>query len=163
MRGQPAYPDPTSASMYGLPYGPSLFLANGFAMKMLGPSLTTSKAAGIASALASVVVLAVALYRTGSPTWIASLTLAVLAYLAFGVSSFWVRAEPLLLLCASLGALNLTLPGVAAAIVAGAALGIGLTVKMSAVLYLSSVCLLVWTIHGRTAILLCIAARCRWP
>ena len=73
---------------------------------------------------------------------------AALGFLMFGVTSFWVRAEPLLLLCSSLAVLSLTVPAVPSAALAGAALGLGVNLKASAIIYLFPALALVWRTHG---------------
>ncbi|MET0214067.1 MAG: hypothetical protein ABW292_13735, partial [Vicinamibacterales bacterium] len=119
VQGQPAYPDPDGPAMYGLPYGPMLFLANGLTMRVLGPGIASSKVAGCAAALASLLLVAIALRRAPVPDRRAALVLMPLLYLTFGAASFWVRAEPLLLLCAAAGVLSVTVPALPAVVVAG--------------------------------------------
>ena len=63
MQGQQAYPDQASAGMYGLPYGPMLFLGNGLTMLLLGPSIITSKVAGAVATVASLFALVLAARR----------------------------------------------------------------------------------------------------
>ena len=53
--------------MYGLPYGPMLFVANGVTMRLLGPSLASSKVAGCVAAAGSVLLLAIALRGALAP------------------------------------------------------------------------------------------------
>src|ERR1700752_5293570 len=67
VQGQPPYPDPEGPAMYGLPYGPMLFLANGVTMRLLGPSLASSKVAGCVAAVASVLLMAIALRGAQAP------------------------------------------------------------------------------------------------
>jgi hypothetical protein len=144
MQGQAAYPSPLGAEMRGLPYGPALFLMNGAALTLVGPGIPASKLAGAAAAMASLVVIALAARRqgsTGAVSWTA------LCCLAFGATAFWVRAEPLLLLCSSLALLGVTLPAMPSAVAIGFALGLGINLKVSAVIYLLPAVLVFWRRH----------------
>lgn len=147
MQGHQAYPDRAGAGLYGLPYGPLLFLLNGFTMQLLGPGIVTSKVAGACAAMASLIVLALAI-RQARGEWSRAVSWAALGFLMFGVTSFWVRAEPLLLLCSSLAVLSLTVPAGPSAALAGAALGLGVNLKASAIIYLFPAFALVWRTHG---------------
>jgi len=147
MQGRQAYPDRASSGLYGLPYGPMLFLLNGFTMKLLGPGIITSKVAGACAATSSLILLAVAVRRARGQ-WSRAIQWAALGYLMFGLTSFWVRAEPLLLLSSSLAVLSLTMPAGSSAVLAGAALGLGVNLKASAIIYLFPALALVWRTHG---------------
>ena len=138
--------------MYGLPYGPMLFLANGLTMRVLGPSLASSKVAGCAAALASLLLVAIALRRAPVPDRRAALVLMPLLYLTFGAASFWVRAEPLLLLCAAASVLSVTVPALPAVVVAGVSLGLATNLKVSAPIYLIPTLALLWRRHGLPAV-----------
>ena len=149
MQGQPAYPAADAALMYGLPYGPALYLINGLVMKVAGPGIPVSKLAGVIAAAASLLMIAAAVRRAYGDGWHRALGWTSGVYLAFGVTAFWVRAEPLLLLCSSLAALSLTVNGRAAAILAGTALGLGMNLKISAALYLLPALILLAIRQGR--------------
>jgi hypothetical protein len=145
MQGQTAYPGQATADMYGLPYGPALFLLNGAALRLLGPGIIASKVAGALAVLASVIITGLAVRRAGGRD---AAALMALACLAFGVTAIWVRAEPLLLFCSSLAVLSVTLGAVPAAIIGGLALGIGVNLKASAVIYLLPALAVLWRQHG---------------
>jgi hypothetical protein len=123
-----------------------LYLINGFVLKAIGPGIATSKLAGVLSAIASLAILALALYRISRPTpewrWWTALT--ALLLMTFGAAAFWTRAEPLLVLCSTLSLLGLTLPAPASFIVVGLALGIDVNVKVTAAIYLLPSLLLLW-------------------
>jgi hypothetical protein len=142
IRGQEAYPSAASSAMYGLPYGPMLFLFNGLTMKLFGPCIVSSKIAGALASVGSLVLTAIAARRASPSGWPRAILLTALVYFAFGATTFWVRAEPFLLLCSSLAVLSLTLPAAAAVVVAGVALGIGVDLKISAFVYLFPVLIL---------------------
>jgi hypothetical protein len=116
-------------------------------MTIAGPGIIASKLAGAAAATASVLVLAVAV-RQARGDWLKAIRWSALVYLAFGQTSFWVRAEPLLLFCSSLAVLGLTVPARPSAALVGAALGVGLNLKASAIVYLLPALALVWKTHG---------------
>jgi hypothetical protein len=144
MRGQEAYPAGDAPVMYGLPYGPMLYLLNGLTMTMVGPTIPASKVVGGLAAIGSLIVAALAARREGRNAWPRVLRWTALLYLAFGATTLWVRAEPLLLLCSSLSLLSLTLPPALAALTAGVALGLGINLKISAVIYLLPALVVVW-------------------
>ncbi len=148
MQGQQAYPDQASAGMYGLPYGPMLFLCNGLTMLLLGPGIITSKVAGAGASVASLFALGLATRRADGLEWPKAMRWAALVYLMFGATSFWVRAEPLLLFCASLAVLSLTVPAVLSTVLVGIAVGVGVNLKVSVVIYLFPALALVWRKHG---------------
>ena len=146
-RGQPAYPHPESAGVYGLPYGPMLFLLNGLTMRGLGAGIITSKVAGACGALASLCLVGLAVRRARGE-WPRAMRWTALVYLMFGAASMWVRAEPLLLLSSSLAVLSLTLPRVPSLLLLGLALGVGVNLKVSAIIYLFPAFVFVWKKHG---------------
>jgi hypothetical protein len=150
VRGQPAYPDPESAGMYGLPYGPLLFLLNGLTMKVLGAAIITSKIAGAGAAVASLLLVGLAVRRAGGH-WPLAMRWTALIYLMFGAASTWVRAEPLLLLSSSLAVLSLTVSRVPSLLLLGLAIGAGVNLKVSALVYLLPAFVLVWKKHGAGA------------
>jgi hypothetical protein len=148
VRGQQVYPDQASAGMYGLPYGPMLFLCNGLTMLLLGPGIITSKVAGAVASAASLFALALAARRGNGSGWPKAMRWGALLYLMFGATSFWVRAEPLLLFCSSLAVLSLTVPATLATVLLGIAVGVGVNLKVSAIVYLFPALVLVWKKHG---------------
>ena len=147
VRGQPAYPDREGAGLYGLPYGPMLFLLNGLTMRVLGASIITSKLAGAGAALASLLLVGLALWRVRGE-WLSAMRWTVLVYLMFGAASTWARAEPLLLLTSGLAVLSLTVPRVPSLLLLGLAIGMGVNLKVSAIIYLFPAFVLVARKHG---------------
>ena len=150
VRGLPAYPDPESAGMYGLPYGPMLFLLNGLTMKTLGAGIITSKIAGASAAVASLFLVGWAV-RQARGNWPVAMRWTALIYLMFGAASTWVRAEPLLLLSSSLAVLSLTVSRVPSVLLLALAIGVGVNLKVSAIIYLLPASVLVWRKHGPAA------------
>ncbi len=147
VRGQPAYPDPESAGMYGLPYGPMLFLLNGLTMRVLGAGIITSKIAGACAAVTSLLLVGLAV-RQARGQWPMAMRWTALIYLMFGAATTWVRAEPLLLLASSLAVLSLTVSRAPSLLLLGLAVGVGVNLKVSAIIYLFPAFVLVWKKHG---------------
>jgi hypothetical protein len=64
--GHPLYPSLTSGDVYGVPYGPLTYQTIGFALWLLGPSVMSSKALGVAAFAAAQIVSFVVLRRSGA-------------------------------------------------------------------------------------------------
>ena len=142
-RGESPYPPPGSANQFGFPYGPVLYATNAAAMRLLGPSLLSSKIIGASAAVLSVVLGAIATRRVGGSR---TYTIAALAlgYLTFSSASFWTRPEPLLLLMVAAGLLGVAGPRWLAIALAGLTLGLGMATKVSAVAYMVPVLVMTW-------------------
>ncbi len=142
-RGESPYPPPGSPNQFGFPYGPVLYAANAAAMRLLGPSLLSSKLVGVLAATLSVILGAIASRRLGgsSAYTIAALTL---GYLAFASGSFWTRPEPLVLSMVAAGLLGVTGPRWVAILLPGLALGLGMATKASAVAYMVPALVMIW-------------------
>jgi len=154
MRGEAAYPAQDAAAIYGLPYGPMLFLLYGVVLKIVGPGISASKVSAALASLASLVVVTIAARRAFGARWPRVTRWTTILYLAFGGTAFWLRAEPLLILCTSLAALALTLASTPAAIVLGVALGVGINLKISAFFYLLPAIAVMLRKHGIGAVAL---------
>jgi hypothetical protein len=157
MRGEEAYPPPDATAIYGLPYGPMLFLLYGAVLKIVGPAISVSKLGPALASAASLVLVAIAGRRAFGGRWPRVLRWTAIVYLAFGAAAFWLRAEPLLMLCGSLAALALTLPPTPAAVVFGLALGVGINLKISAFVYLLPAVAVMLRKYGITAVALATA------
>jgi hypothetical protein len=152
MQGQDAYPPPDAPALYGLPYGPMLYLLNGVVMKIAGPGISASKLLGGVTSVGSLILIAIAARRAHGDSWPRVLSWTAIVYLAFGSAAFWVRAEPLLMLCSSIAVLSLTLGLVPAAIAMGIAVGVGINLKISAFIYLVPAIVVVLRKHGSVAL-----------
>jgi hypothetical protein len=128
-----------------------LFLLNGLTMKLFGASIITSKIAGACGAIASLVLVGVAVGRVRGE-WPRAVCWTAIVYLMFGAASTWARAEPLLLFASGLAVLSLTLPRVASWLLLGIAIGVGVNLKVSAIIYLFPAFALVWKKHGSGAL-----------
>ncbi len=142
-RGESPYPAAGSSSQFGFPYGPLLYSTNASTMRLLGPSLLSSKSAGVLAALLSLTFVAVACRARQGLVWAAVATSA-LGYLTFGSASFWVRSEPLLLALIALGLLGLTGPSWLAVLLGGIAVGFGMATKASALGYVLPMLVMMW-------------------
>ena len=152
MRGEVAYPAPDAAAIYGLPYGPMLFLLYGVPLKIVGPGISASKVSAALASLASLVVVTIAARRAFCGWWPRVTRWTTILYLAFGGAAFWARAEPVLLLCTSLATLALTLPSTPAAMAMGIALGVGINLKISAFIYVVPAIAVMLRKHGIGAV-----------
>ncbi|MCC7007723.1 MAG: hypothetical protein IT184_02800 [Acidobacteria bacterium] len=150
--GGPAYHADDAPVRFAFPYGPVLYVVNGMAMSLLGPSLAASKLAGIAAGLLSIVVTGWAARRTGRAAP-AAVAVTLVGYLTFGSASFWVRPEPVVLFAVAVALLGLSSASrVGAAVLIGVAAGIGVATKITALLYLAPVIAMVAWRHGAGAL-----------
>jgi hypothetical protein len=135
--GASPYHAADAAARYAHIYGPMLFLTHAAAFDLLGPGLRVSKLAGAVAALAALALLALALRRIDPrPRVEAWMAVAAAALLAFGNTSFWTRAEPLLILCAAAAlAAGLSRRLSVAVVGLGIATGIAANLKLTGALY----------------------------
>jgi hypothetical protein len=125
--GQPLYHGLEDATRYSILYGPIVFLANGFVMQILGPSIFSAKLAGAASGALSMLFLFLALRSVLSrrhALWACGY--AVLLYFFHGPFSYLSRPDPFLLtassfalFCVSRAPRSIALIGLAAAVAWG--------------------------------------------
>jgi hypothetical protein len=99
MQGHVLYSNWTTGDVYSSVYGPLVFLINGMTL-LLNPSIFASKLPGILSLGAALVATSVLFKRTtGSRlTSLFLLASAVMLFVPFGVSAYWNRPEPFLIL-----------------------------------------------------------------
>ena len=135
--GSSPYHGADAAPRYAHIYGPMLFLTHAAAFDLFGSGLRVSKLAGSIAALAALALLAVALRRIQPrPRVEAWVAVAAAALLAFGNTSFWTRAEPLLIFCAAAALAAALSRHVAVAVLGvGIAAGVAANLKLTGVLY----------------------------
>ena len=103
MHGHTLYPDWATGDVYGLLYGPVLFLVNGLALLVL-PTLIASKIPGVFCLIAAFGVTLVALKQraVSNLTSLLFLSSLVMLFVPFGVFAYWNRAEPFLVFISAL-------------------------------------------------------------
>jgi hypothetical protein len=122
---------------------------------LLGPSLASSKIAGVLAALLSVILIVVACRRSGSSVSKGLIGL-VGGYLVFRTASFWVRPEPLLLVAAAAALAAIDAPRQLPVFVAGLALGLATATKVTAPVYVVPAFAMLWYDRGWKPILVAV-------
>jgi len=158
--GHPIYHALQSPERYSLLYGPLTYVVNGHVLHFFGPSITISKLAGIFSALATLVCMALTLRRHFA--WRMSVfgtALLAATLLIFKYVAFWARPDPLLLLVvtASLWCID----GKAQfwkVLCAGVLCGIALNIKIHAVIYFLPLVVLLYDKQGWRRVAVCAGA-----
>ncbi len=148
--GGQLYHAPDAAQQYSALYGPAVYLATGFYLDLLGPSIMASKVGSLLALYGSVALLYLTIRRWVSNTLALGLTtIAVLLYWTCGTSSMLVRADPYLLAAVCLGMYSAGSPRRLLAVL-GSALGLGLAInlKLHSLLYLLPVLTLLDEHHG---------------
>jgi hypothetical protein len=122
MQGHELYPNWTTEEIYGLVYGPVLFLMNGLVL-FLSPSIFASKLPGVMSFGAALVATWILLmWKTASSlTSLFLLASLIMLFATFDESAYWNRAEPFLIL---LSVLALLLACRSPSLVAGVGIGV---------------------------------------
>jgi hypothetical protein len=146
-QGGSPYHSPGAEERYAFPYGPVLYLANAGPLLLFGPSLASSKLAGVAAALLSILLVSVACRRVGGSVS-AALTGLTIGFLLFGSASFWVRSEPLLLLASAMALSVTDARWHLRVFVVGLAVGLGLSTKITAAVYLTPALAMLWFDEG---------------
>ncbi|MBA4378602.1 MAG: hypothetical protein C0395_08155 [Gemmatimonas sp.] len=151
--GGPLYHAPDADPQYSVLYGPVVYLATGFFLDLLGPSIQAAKAGAMLALYASVVLLYLSIRRHVSGLLAFGMTtVALLLYWTGGTSSMLVRPDPYILAAVCLGLYGAgctrRVPAVAAAALA---LGLAVGLKAHAVLYLLPVLTLLDERHGSLA------------
>ena len=134
IHGAPIYPDWRSGDVYGLPYGPLLFITNG-ATLLLVPSILGSKLAGWVAVVSALPLLYFILRSKGTDRRVSFLlclaAIALLSSFHEHSHAFWNRPEPFLILLTTLTLLAAQqLPTSAAAIAIGILAGLAADFKL---------------------------------
>jgi hypothetical protein len=136
--GMPPYERPDSEFPYSLPYGPLLFIVEGWLLKLFGPSLVASKLGGALGLPLGLALLWIAVRRAGGENRqaIVSMGLVSLGYLLFGTAPYETHANGFIL---TLTSASLALATAPASILAAALLGLTagclINLKLHAALY----------------------------
>jgi hypothetical protein len=139
VHGHALYPNWVSDDVYGLVYGPVLYLLQGLFL-LIAPTITTSKVLGVVSLLIALCLIFIIIKQRlannlTSFLFIASL---VMLFVPFGPFAYWTRAEPFLILInvlALLAAIKLR-PRTASAVI-GILAGIATGFKLHGFIYLA--------------------------
>ena len=109
MHGHALYPNWVSDDVYGLVYGPVLFLLQGLAL-LIQPTITTSKVLGVLSLLIAFCVIFFVIKQKIANNLTSFLFMAslVMLFLPFGPFAYWTRAEPFLIFISTLALLVAT-------------------------------------------------------
>lgn len=153
--GQTLYTTFEQAERYSVLYGPSVFLTNGLFLKILGPSLASTKLASSLAAIGSLLLLYASVARRGrDPLALAVTAGAALCYWAQGFAIYLVRPDALLVfgVALSLYAALRTSRWVAIALIAAMA-GFAINLKVHGGLYCVPALVLLLQRHGRRAVL----------
>jgi hypothetical protein len=132
--GNELYPRPESEFYLLNAYGPITYFANGGVMALFGPSIATSKAAALGSAVLSLVLISAFIHRVFGRSFVGIGILFFSCFLLFACPfSIWNRPDPLMvfLVCAALFAATFDGPGARRwAVPAVIAICVGLSVNL---------------------------------
>ncbi|MDO9172339.1 MAG: hypothetical protein Q7W29_10975, partial [bacterium] len=153
--GGPLYHAPDADPQYSVLYGPMVYLATGFWLDLLHPSIFAAKLGSLLALYVSVILLHLTIRRLVSGTLAFGMTaVALLLYWTAGTAALLVRPDPYILAAVCLG---LYAAGsswrVPAVVGAALALGLAVNLKVHAVLYLLPVLTLLDERHGSRATL----------
>jgi hypothetical protein len=158
MQGHELYPNWTTGDVYGLVYGPIIFLINGMAL-LLNPSIFASKLPGVLSLVAALGATWIILIRKTANCLTSLFLLASLIMLLgpFGVFPYWNRSEPFLILVSVLALLmafgpSSLMAAVGIGVLAGAAAGLKLHGFIYTVPAAAATLAKVETLRGRVVI-----------
>jgi hypothetical protein len=138
--GHPIYPNWEIDGVYGLQYGPLLFLINGLFL-LWNPTIIMSKLPGVLALLGSIsltwMLLTEKLYNNRQASFFFLAVFAIL-FTPFGAEAYWNRAEPFLVLASVLTLVAvLKLPSTPAAIAVGLLAGGATGLKIHGFIYAS--------------------------
>jgi hypothetical protein len=137
MQGHELYPNWMTGDVYGLVYGPIIFLINGMAL-LLKPSIFASKLPGALSLLAALGATSILLTRKTASSLTSLFLLASLIMLfgPYGVVPYWNRSDPFLILVSVLALLMAFGPSpLMAAVGIGVLAGVAAGLKLHGFIY----------------------------
>ena len=155
VHGHALYPNWVTDDVYGIGYGPILFLLHGLFL-LVDPTITISKALGVASLLIAFGLIFVVIKQTVSNNLTAIFVIGslVMLFAPFGPFAYWTRAEPFLILISTLSLLvAINLRSFAAVAIIGALAGVAAGFKIPGFIYVAPLAMMtlarVETSHGR--------------
>ena len=141
MHGHALYPNWVSDDIYGLVYGPVLYLLQGLFLS-IEPAITTSKVLGVVSLLSAFCLIFIIIKQRVANNLTSFLFIAslVMLFVPFGPFAYWTRAEPFLIFISALALLvAIKLRPLAAGAIIGALAGIATGFKLHAFIYVAPV------------------------
>ena len=152
--GKPIYHELQSAERYTIPYGPALYIINGFFLNLLKPSIFSAKIGGLlAGGLSLLLIFYILKNLIGSK--IATLCSAYISlnfiaiYVYFAAATFWNRSDSFLLMFVALALLAVVRTNSLIAILLSAlSLGISINLKIHGILYFLPIYILLYFRHG---------------
>jgi hypothetical protein len=139
MHGHALYPNWVSDDVYGLVYGPVLYLLQGLAL-LIQPTITTSKVLGVLSLLIAFCLIFFVIKQKVTSDLTSCLFIAslVMLFVPFGPFAYWTRAEPFLILINALALLvAIKLRPLAAGAIIGLLAGIATGFKLHGFIYVA--------------------------
>jgi len=148
--GRPVYPAIDAPERYAHIYGPFAFIAHGWALRLVGPSILVSKGLGAVAGVVSLVLTYLLAGRhVRRPVALILTGLCALLLLLFRHYSFWTRPEPLQLLAVSASLFFASMqPGYLGVALSGAAIGILWNLKVTGPMYTLPVIALLYSRGG---------------
>jgi hypothetical protein len=152
--GKPIYHGLDSAERYTIPYGPMLYVINGFFLNLLKPSIFSAKIGGILAGGLSLLLIFLGLKKVvGSKIAVfcsAYISLSFVSiYVYFAAATFWNRSDSFLLMFVALGLLAVVRTNSLWAIILSAlSLGISVNLKIHAFLYFLPIYVLLFFQYG---------------
>jgi hypothetical protein len=137
VQGGPIYHDLDALERYSLPYGPMVFIINGFFMKLLGADLVTSKMAGVAAAIFGLIFFFLAVKcKTDTKRAIIYTGLMTACLSVFHLSSFWNRPDSFIVLFVSTALFAVSIKSrCLSSMVLAVAIGTALNLKITSLFY----------------------------
>ena len=145
MHGRALYPNWVSDDVYGLVYGPVLYLLQGLFL-LIDPTITISKVLGVVSLLIAFFLIFVVIKQkiVKNPTRVLFIASLVMLFLPFGPFAYWTRAEPFLILISTLALLvAIRLHPLAAAVFIGCLAGIATGFKLHGFIYVAPLAIMI--------------------
>lgn len=152
--GKPIYHELDSAERYSIPYGPMLYVMNGFFLSLLKPSIFSAKIGGILAGGMSLLLIFYTLKKiigskiaTFCSGYISLIFISI--YFYFAAATFWNRSDSFLLMFVALGLLTAVITNSWMAILFSAlSLGISVNLKIHGLFYFLPIYILFYFRHG---------------
>lgn len=162
--GKPIYHELESPERYSIPYGPMLYVINGFFLSLLKPSIFSAKIGGtLAGGLSLLLIFYTLKKLVGSQ--IATFCLGYISlifistYFYFAAATFWNRSDSFLLMFVSLGLLTVVRTTSWLAILCSSlCIGISVNLKIHAIFYFLPIYILLYFRHKFSSLLFSILA-----